>query len=81
MGFVKSYEEIVGNATESADFYDGEMLMAVWETRPEAVDKLLPPPLFLRASFEEQEGLSIRIEDRSDYEYSDKYCEGSGCCD
>ena len=29
MGFVKSYEEIVGNATESADFYDSEILMAV----------------------------------------------------
>ena len=43
--FVKSYEEIVGNATESADFYEAEMLMAVWETTPEAVDKLLPAPL------------------------------------
>lgn len=25
MSFIKSYEEIVGNATESADFYDSEM--------------------------------------------------------
>lgn len=86
MGFVKSYEEIVGNATESADFHEAEMLMAVWETTPEAVDKLIPAPLkpvesplvlafvanypstnfsvpysesalFLRASFEGQEGL------------------------
>ncbi len=35
MGFVKSYEEIVGNATESADFHEAEMLMAAWETKPE----------------------------------------------
>jgi acetoacetate decarboxylase len=85
MGFVKTYEDILGNATESGDFYDAEMLTLVWETTPEAIQKLLPPPLkpvekpvvaafvanypstnfsvpylesalFVRASFEGQEG-------------------------
>jgi acetoacetate decarboxylase len=42
---VKTYEEILGNATESGDFYDAEMLTLAWETTPEAIEKLLPPPL------------------------------------
>ena len=85
MSFVKTYEEILGNAAESGDFYNAEMLTLVWETTPEAIEKLLPPPLkpagkpvvmafvanypstnfslpykesalFIRASFEGQEG-------------------------
>jgi acetoacetate decarboxylase len=45
MSFVKTYEEILENATESADFLDAEMITVVWETTPEAIEKLLPPPL------------------------------------
>ena len=45
MSFVKTYEEIVGNSPASGDFYDAEMLTLVWETTPEAIAKLLPPPL------------------------------------
>jgi len=30
---------------EAADFYDAEMLAVYWETKPEIVEKLLPPPL------------------------------------
>jgi len=85
MSFVKTYEEILNNANESGDFFDAEMLTLAWETKPEAIEKLLPPPLkpaakslvlafiadypstnfsvpykesalFVRASFEGQEG-------------------------
>jgi acetoacetate decarboxylase len=45
MGFVKTYEEIMANVRPSADFYDAEMLNVFWETDPDAVKKLLPPPL------------------------------------
>lgn len=45
MSFVKTYEEIVGNSPASGDFYDAEMVTLVWETTPEAIEKLLPPPL------------------------------------
>ena len=45
MSFVKTYEEIIGNSPESGDFRDAEMLTLVWETTPEAIQKLLPPPL------------------------------------
>ena len=45
MSFVKTYEEILGNSPPSGDFYDAEMLTLVWETTPEAITKLLPPPL------------------------------------
>jgi len=45
MSFVKSYEQILGNARETADFYDAEMITVFWETSPEAIAKLLPPPL------------------------------------
>ena len=45
MSFVKTYEEILGNAHENSDFYDAEMLTLVWETTPETIEKLLPPPL------------------------------------
>ncbi len=29
----------------TADFFDAEILMAFWETRPEVIARLLPPPL------------------------------------
>jgi len=45
MGFVKSFEEIMANTKATADFYDAEMIMVFWETKPEIIAKLLPPPL------------------------------------
>jgi acetoacetate decarboxylase len=45
MSFVKTYDEIVKNRNETTDFYDAEMITAVWETTPAAIEKLLPPPL------------------------------------
>jgi len=30
---------------ETADFYDAEMLAVYWETKPEIIKRLLPPPL------------------------------------
>jgi acetoacetate decarboxylase len=45
MGFVKSFQEIMANVKTTADFYDAEMLSVFWETKPEIVAKLLPPPL------------------------------------
>lgn len=45
MGFVKSYEELGGIALETSEFYDAEMLTVLWETKPEIVERLLPPPL------------------------------------
>jgi acetoacetate decarboxylase len=45
MGFVKTYEEILANVKETADFYDAEMLTVFWETKPEIVARLLPAPL------------------------------------
>ena len=45
MGFVKTVEEMMANARSSADFYDAEMLAIFWETKPEIVARILPPPL------------------------------------
>ncbi len=45
MGFVKSFEEIMANTKATADFYNAEMLTVFWETQPEIIEKLLPPPL------------------------------------
>jgi len=45
MGFVKSFEEIMANTRATVDFYDAEMLTVFWETKPEIVAKLVPPPL------------------------------------
>ena len=45
MGFVKTLQEIMANARPTADFYGAEMLIVFWETKPEIVAKLLPPPL------------------------------------
>lgn len=35
----------MANAMTTADFYDAEMLSVFWETKPEIVARLLPPPL------------------------------------
>ncbi len=45
MGFVKSFEAILAQSRETADFYDAEMLVVYWETKPDIVRRLLPPPL------------------------------------
>jgi acetoacetate decarboxylase len=45
MGFVKAFEQIMSNACATFDFYDAQMLTVFWETKPEIVAKLLPPPL------------------------------------
>jgi acetoacetate decarboxylase len=45
MGFVKTLQEIMANTQPTADFYGAEMLTIFWETKPEIVAKLLPPPL------------------------------------
>ena len=45
MGFVKSMEELVLIGQMQTHFYDAEMLFLFWETRPEVVERLLPPPL------------------------------------
>jgi acetoacetate decarboxylase len=45
MGFMKSYEELGRMARETSEFYDAEMLTVMWETKPEIVERLLPPPL------------------------------------
>jgi acetoacetate decarboxylase len=45
MGFVKTLQEIMANTRPTADFYGAEMLIVFWETKPEIVAKLLPPPL------------------------------------
>ena len=45
MGFVKTFQEIMSYTRPTADFYGAEMLTVFWETKPEMVAKLLPPPL------------------------------------
>lgn len=45
MGFVRTFEEIMAMAGKRAEFYGAEMVMAVWETKPEIVGRLLPAPL------------------------------------
>ena len=45
MGFVKSLEEIAAGYQSNAVFYDAEMLTIYFETKPEVVKRLLPPPL------------------------------------
>ncbi len=45
MGFVKSSEELEKLLLETFDFFNAEMLTVVWETKPEIVARLLPPPL------------------------------------
>lgn len=45
MGFVKTKEEMAKIFRETYDFYDAEMLTVYYETKPEIVEHLLPPPL------------------------------------
>ena len=45
MGFVKTFEQIMAKTRATTDFYDAEMLIVFWETKPEIIAKLLPPPL------------------------------------
>jgi acetoacetate decarboxylase len=45
MGFVKTYEEIAALQRETGEFYEAQMLTVVWETKPEIVKRLVPPPL------------------------------------
>jgi len=45
MGFVKTLEQISANTKATYDFYDAQMLAVYWETKPEIIAKLLPPPL------------------------------------
>jgi acetoacetate decarboxylase len=45
MGLVKTLQEIMAFVKPTADFYGAEMLTIFWETKPEVVAKLLPPPL------------------------------------
>lgn len=45
MGFVKSFQEIMAAARTTAEFTNAEMLTVFWETKPDIVARLLPPPL------------------------------------
>lgn len=45
MGFVKSQAELAKLARKQFEFYDAEMLVVMWETKPEIAKRLLPPPL------------------------------------
>ena len=45
MGFVKTPEELIKLKRNSFDFYDAEFVLMYWETKPEIVKRLLPPPL------------------------------------
>jgi len=45
MGFIKSLEEIAKGYQQSAVFYGAEMLTVYFETTPEVMERLLPPPL------------------------------------
>jgi acetoacetate decarboxylase len=45
MGFIKSLDEIIAKRHASSNFYDAEMLTVFWETKPDVVARLLPPPL------------------------------------
>lgn len=45
MGFVRSVEELPRSHTDYLKFYDIEMLMAFFITKPEVVRRILPPPL------------------------------------
>jgi acetoacetate decarboxylase len=45
MGFVKSLEEIAESQRVTAEFYGAEALIVYFFTKPEIVQKLLPPPL------------------------------------
>jgi len=43
--YVKSYKDLMKNSRPTSDFIDAEMLTFAWETDPEVIARLLPPPL------------------------------------
>lgn len=43
--FVKDAKSIIKNAAKQTTFYDAEILTAYWETLPEIIERVLPPPL------------------------------------
>ena len=45
MSFVKTFEELEKLKRDTFNFYGAEFLIVYWETKPEIVEKLLPPPL------------------------------------
>jgi acetoacetate decarboxylase len=45
MGFVKTPDELAKFKRKVFEFYDAEFLSVYWETKPEIIEKLLPPPL------------------------------------
>jgi acetoacetate decarboxylase len=45
MGFIKTPNELGELKRTSFDFYDADFLAIYWETKPEILQKLLPPPL------------------------------------
>lgn len=45
MGFIKTLEEISEKYRKAGEFYDAEALTVYFETKPEVVKRLLPPPL------------------------------------
>ena len=45
MGFTRTLEEIMAMVGKRAEFYGAEMLTVTWETTPEIIKSLLPPPL------------------------------------
>lgn len=45
MGFVMSMEELMARRGKQAIFLDVEYVFAAWLTKPEIVERLLPPPL------------------------------------
>jgi acetoacetate decarboxylase len=48
MGFVKSKDELKRTTLGKGglyEFYDAEMLVVMWETKPQIIKRLLPPPL------------------------------------
>ncbi len=45
MGFVKTMDEIASRHRETAEFYDAEVLTVFFETTPETLQRLIPPPL------------------------------------
>jgi len=47
MGFVKTPEQLKQFDLSSFDLFDAEMLIIYWETKPEIIKKLLPPPIKL----------------------------------
>ena len=44
MGFVKTLEEISEKYRVKGEFYNAEVLTVYFETKPEIVERLLPPP-------------------------------------